>query len=84
MTTHQLDEAIGNQYDNGRYQPLGADGGVLKYIMVSINDKVYNASITLDSEIAKIRRVWQLSEVDDNNAELNSLYDLTSTYYSLR
>lgn len=48
MTIHQLEEAIGNQYDNGRYTPLGADGGVLKYIMVDVNGQKYRASITLD------------------------------------
>lgn len=84
MTNHQLEEAIAHQYDNGRYSPLGADGGVLKYIMVNVDGKTYNASITLDSEIASIRRIWQLSEVTANNVKLNELYDFTNTYYEIR
>ena len=84
MTQPQLEEAICNQYDNGRYSPLGADGGVLKYVMVDVFGKKYNASITLDHDIAKIRRIWQLSEVDSDNVKQSKIYDFTKTYYSLR
>lgn len=80
----ELEKAICNQYDNGRYRPLGADGGVLKYIMVNINGQWYNASITLDHELTDIRRIWALSEVNENNERTNKLYDYTQVYYELR
>lgn len=84
MTTAQLDEAICHQYDNGRYMPLGADGGVLKYIMANIEGQWYRASITLDHEIAKIRRIWELTAVTSGNNTIDEIYDFTNTYYDLR
>lgn len=83
MTTHQLEEAILSQYDNGRYSPTGADGGVLKYVLVNVNGKTYNANITLDHEIAQIRRIWALSDWTDQN-DIKPIYDHTKTYYELR
>ena len=82
MTQQQLEEAIANQYDNGRYSPLGADGGVLKYIQVVISGTAYRASITLDHDIAQIRRIWELEEVTEQGYK--PIFDLTRTYYSLR
>lgn len=82
MTQHQLNEAIANQYDNGRHMPLGTDGGALKYIRVVINDTAYSASITLDNEIAKIRRIWALSKITDSNYK--KVYDYTKQYYSAK
>lgn len=84
MTQSQLEEAICNQYDNGRYRSTGADGGCLKYIMVNVNNQWYNASITLDYDIAQIRRIWELSEVDVNNANRKKIFDFTKTYYETR
>ena len=78
----QLDKAVAHQYDNGHYSPLGADGGVLKYIQVAINGTAYRASITLDNDIAQIRRIWELEEVTKEGYK--TIYDLTKTYYSLR
>lgn len=78
MTQAQLEEAVVNQFDNGRYTSTGADGGVLRYILVKINGDDISASITLDHEIAKIRRIWEMSK---NGVKL---YDLTDTYYELR
>lgn len=88
MTTAQLEIAIANQYDNGRYRPLGADGGTLKYILVDVNNKIYRVSITLDHEISKIRRIWELSETtynSDNSFNLNAkkIYDYTKQYYNV-
>lgn len=83
MTDHQLDEAILHQFDNGRYSPTGADGGVLRYVLVNVNGKKYHASITLDHEIAAIRRIWELSDwTEDGNHK--EIYDHTKTYYELR
>jgi hypothetical protein len=82
MTQMQLDEAITNQYDNGRYMPLGTDSGALKFIRVVINETAYSASITLDSEIAKIRRIWALSKITDS--KYKHIYDYTKQYYSAR
>lgn len=83
MTQAQLDEAICHQYDNGRYISTGADGGVLKYVLVNVNGKQYSASITLDSEIASVRRIWALSDWTDQK-NTKQIYDMTSTYYQLR
>jgi hypothetical protein len=77
MNTEQLTQAIENQYDNGRYLPCGSDGGALSYIIVKIDDKEYHASITGYSEIAKIRRIWDLSDND------NTIYDFTKEYYKV-
>ena len=66
------------EYKEGHYNPLGADGGVLKYISCTIDDKNVHASITLDSEIQKIRAVWCL-EVDGVE-----VYDFINQYYQLR
>lgn len=85
MTQSQLDEAIANQYDNGRYSPLGADGGVLQYIATNVNGKEYWASITLDHDIAKIRRLWEVTERDPVTHEvIENHYNLTKTYYNIR
>lgn len=83
MTTHQLEEAITNQYDNGRYSPLGADGGSMKYIRVIVDNKTYWADITLDHEIAKIRRVWALTERGMNNEVIKEVFNFKKTYYSI-
>jgi hypothetical protein len=82
MTTHQLEEAICNQYDNGRYRPTGADGGALRYILVNVDGKQYHASITLDSEIAAIRRIWELSDWTDQNS-IKRIYNYKDTYYQV-
>jgi len=83
MTQMQLDEAITNQYDNGRYSPLGADGGCLKYISVGVNGKRYWADITLDHDIAKIRRIWALKEVGADNKIVKEHYNFHKEYYSI-
>jgi len=83
MTQMQLDQAIAHQYDNGRYSPLGADGGALKYIAVVIDGIKYSADITLDHELAQIRRIWALSEIKDNG-QYNHIYDYKKHYYSAR
>lgn len=83
MTQAQLDEAITNQYDNGRYSSLGADGGCLKYISVDVYGKKYWADITLDHDIAKIRRIWALKEVGANNEIIKEHYDFVKEYYSI-
>lgn len=83
MTQAQLDEAICNQYDNGRYSPTGADGGALRYVLVNVDGKRYHASITLDHEIAQIRRIWELADWTDQN-DIKPIYDHLKTYYSLR
>lgn len=83
MTIHQLDEAIAHQYDTGRCSTLGADGGVLRYILVNINGTYYNASITLDHDVAKIRRIWALREVTAMNKPIKDIYDFTREYYSV-
>lgn len=84
MTQAQLTEAIESQYDNGRYSGMGADGGVLKYIMVNIDGQWYSASITLDYEIAKIRRVWAINKLNKNYAKTDTVFDLTDEYYKAR
>jgi len=84
MTQAQLDEAIATSYDNGIYTPTGADGGALRYIMVNVNGQWYNASITLDHDIAQIRRIWELREVTSGNETTKKLYDFTKQYYSAR
>lgn len=85
MTTAQLEIAICNQYDNGRYSSLGADGGALKYISVVIDGNQYWCDITLDHDIAKIRRIWRISK-RENNQEVNDIHNFNykNTYYGLR
>lgn len=88
MTQHQLEEALCNQYDNGRYSPMGADGGALRYVLINVNGKTYNVSITLYSDIAKVRRIWALSEAKHDTQTgwtLNAkkLFDFTKDYYSV-
>mgnify|MGYP006971765919 CR=1 FL=1 len=82
MTTKEIQQAekeILTKYKNGNYSPLGADGGSLKYIMIG-NDygTATRASITIDSEIAKIKSIWQLT-IDGKE-----IYDHTTEYYKLR
>ncbi len=84
MTTAQIEQAILSQYDNGRYSPLGADGGALKYIMADVYGTKYRASITLDHDIAQIRRIWELSEVTAGNVRINDIYNFTKQYYEMR
>lgn len=74
----EIEQAVLSQYDNGRYVPLGSDGGVLQYIQVNIYKDTVRASITRDYEIAQIRRIWALTV---NNKDI---YDFTSDYYKLR
>lgn len=84
MTVKQIEQAIERQYDAGRYRSTGADGGVLRYIMVNVDGTWYNASITLDSEIAAIRRIWELHEVTEGNKRIRRIYDYTKQYYDMR
>lgn len=78
FTIKELEAEVLQQYDNGNYQPLGQDGGVLKYVLVYTKNGIARASITLDSEIAQIKRIWELS-VDNK-----TVYDMTRQYYKLR
>ena len=73
-----MENKIIEQYEQGHYNPLGADGGVLKYISCTIDNKIVHANITLDSEIGEIRKIWAL-EIDGKE-----IYDYTSKYYKLR
>ena len=86
MTTTELEQAIVNQYDNGRYTTLGADGGSLRYIMVNIYGINYWCDITVDHDIAKIRRVWRIQARDEKHNNLDSIhnYNMVDKYYELR
>ena len=75
-------EVIEN-FEKGNFSPLGADGGVLKYILCNTTEGTARASITLDSEIAEIRKIWALSIDTDGNG-FKEVYNLTPEYYKLR
>lgn len=78
----EIEKQVLQKFDSGKTSPTGGDGGVLKYgyTGVTSDGKVYQArfSITLDSEIAQVKRIWALS-LDDKE-----VYNLTNEYYKLR
>ena len=78
MNIKQLEKIVLEGYDAGRYSPTGADGGALKYIWVYSGLDILKASITVDTEIASIRRIWELKLND------TPIYDYTKQYYSMR
>jgi hypothetical protein len=82
MSIQELENAIESEYDNGRTQPLGADGGQLRYIIAKIYNKKYRASITDNYHTKQIRRIWRLDEILEND-EKQSIYDFTDDYYKI-
>lgn len=79
----QIEKDVMQNFKSGNYQPLGADGGVLKYILCNTEAGQARASITLDSEIADIRPIWDLS-IDTNGNGQKEIYNLKREYYKLR
>lgn len=73
-----METKIIDEYKHGHYNPLGADGGCLRYISCTIDNKIVHASITIDSEIAEIRQVWAVT------IDKVKVYDFTPEYYKLR
>lgn len=78
QTINKIENDITRLFQSGKYQPLGQDGGVLKYCLFVTDNGNVKASITLDSEIAEVKSIWCL-EVDGQE-----VYDMTSKYYKLR
>lgn len=80
----ELEKEVLENFNNDNYSPLGADGGCLKYIYCNTKYGLARASITLDSEIAKIRSIWELSLDIDGKGFNKNVYNLTKEYYKLR
>ena len=83
MEIETIEKEIIQNYENDRFSPLGADGGVMRYILCNTKEGTARASITLDSEIGEIRKVWALSLDRDGNG-FKEVYDFSSVYYKLR
>lgn len=81
--TINIEKQVEKNFASGNYQPLGADGGVLKYILCNTEQGQARASVTLDSEIAKVRKIWALS-IDVNGKGLKEIYNFTEDYYKIR
>ena len=74
----QIEKDLLEKYDKGKLQPLGADGGCLRYVLLGGYDTGTRASITTDAEISKIRRIWALTIGG------KKVYDFTGAYYKTR
>ena len=74
----EIEREVLTAYDNGKYMPLGADGGALSYVLLGDYETGTRASITTDTELSAIRRIWALSVGGKVG------YDFTREYYSAR
>jgi len=78
-----IEKEILETYKAGKHSTLGTDGGALKYIACFTSGGRAHASITLDREIAEIRKIWELS-IDPDGKGFKKIYDYTNIYYKLR